>query len=104
MRKQKQVCKQCGTHRCGHKRFGRERAKSFTRDYQQNARAHVTRESLQRSGSAGFAMLAAKYGLQYATERVAKWRRAHPSSIEQSVMHWLNARVERYKHYRPVLQ
>src|SRR5438105_5236300 len=94
-------CRLCGSHRCYHKRNGRRRAKQFTREYQQWARSHVKRESLQRACRLGFAMLAAKYGLQYATERVARWRRAHPSSLERTVMQWLTELGEAFIHDRP---
>src|SRR5881409_2992333 len=97
----KRPCHQCGNNRCPHKRGGKHRAKSFTREFQKWARSHVKRESLQRAGRLGFAMLAAKYGLQYATERVARWRREHPSSLERIVMQWLTELGEVFIHDRP---
>lgn len=99
----RQACKGCGTHRCIHKRNGRKRVKGFTSEYQRWARSFVKRESLQRAGRLGFAACAAKYGFQFATERVARWRRANPSSLERTVMAWLDELGERYVHDRPFL-
>lgn len=72
------------------RRGGRNRAKQFTRDYQRAVASCKPREQLVRAGRAGWEALVAAKGVEYAARQAAKWRLAHPSTLEQAVMTWLD--------------
>lgn len=72
------------------RRGGRTRAQQFTRDYQRAVASCKPREQLVRAGRAGWEALVAAKGVEYAARQAAKWRRKHPSTLEQAVMTWLD--------------
>lgn len=78
---------------------GKARARSFDRDYQAAASARVTREGRQKAGRASFDALVRKCGSKEAAmERLAQYRREHPSCLERTVMAWLDANGIPYEH------
>lgn len=74
----------------GCRRGGQARAKSFTPEYQRQARARVKRESLQAAGRRGQQRLLERHGEEFRAECLAIHRRAHPSDLEIIVMAWLH--------------
>lgn len=78
------------SRREANRRGGLARAKQFTAESQQAARACVKRASLQRSGSKGFKAFCVKYGAEAAARKFADWRREHPSPLERIVRQWLD--------------
>lgn len=76
---------------------GRARAWQFTSDSQKAARANVRRDSLVASGQAGGRATLAIYGRDQVNERLARWRRKHPTALERIVMAWLDEWGETYQ-------
>lgn len=72
------------------RRGGLTRARQFTRDYQRAVASCKPREQLVKAGRAGWEALVAAKGVEYAARQAAKWRRKHPSALEQAVMTWLD--------------
>lgn len=68
------------------KRGGATRATQFDSDYQARARAHVKRESLQKSGRAGYDKVGGMAWWAEQTEKARLWRLEHPSAYERIVM------------------
>jgi very-short-patch-repair endonuclease len=64
---------------------GLTRAKAFTREYQQRARAHVRRESNVANGRLGGKAYVRKYGKKSLVERARQYRLDHPSNLERAV-------------------
>ncbi len=83
-------CRKHLTMDCPCKRGGQSRAKQFTREFQQSARAHVSRDNLVRNGKKSFAIMVERKGFMWAAEVAANYRRAHPSSIQLRVREWLS--------------
>lgn len=68
------------------KRGGQTRATQFDSEFQQNARSHVKRESLQRAGRAGYAQVGGEVWRCEQSEKARQWRLAHPSEPERWVI------------------
>lgn len=68
---------------------GRNRAKAFTSEYQQQTRSMLPHEACVKAGKAAYKKLVEKYGVEYAQDKAAEWRLYHPSSLELIVMDWL---------------
>lgn len=68
---------------------GRNRAKAFTSEYQQQTRSQLPREVCVQAGKIAYQKLVEKYGAEYAQDKAAEWRLANPSSLEVIVMGWL---------------
>lgn len=66
------------------------RGSHLTREFQQMARSHVKPESLSKSGKAGYDALCNKGKAKLAGRKAAEWRLAHPTSLEQVVIGWLD--------------
>ena len=75
---------------------GQARAKQLTPEHQRAARACVKRESLQKSGRAGYEAACKTQGPEFAARRFANWRREHPSPLEIVVRDWLDEMNEFY--------
>lgn len=73
------------------------RGAHLTPEHQRKARANVKRESLVRAGRNGYQACVAKYGADFAAERVAAWRAANPSALEQIVAGWLDDLGQAYE-------
>lgn len=68
------------------KRGGQTRATQFDSEFQRNARSHVKRESLQKSGRAGYDKVGGLIWWAEQTEKARLWRLEHPSAHERTVM------------------
>lgn len=68
------------------KRGGQTRATQFDSEYQARARSHVKRESLQKSGRAGYDKVGGVIWWAEQTEKARLWRLEHPSAHERVVM------------------
>lgn len=68
------------------KRGGQTRATQFDSEFQRNARSHVKRESLQKSGRAGYEKVGGVIWWAEQAEKARLWRLAHPSGYEKTVM------------------
>ena len=68
---------------------GRNRAKAFTPEYQQQTRQALPKSVCVAGGKAAYKKLVGKYGPEYAQRKAAEWRIEHPSSLELIVMGWL---------------
>ena len=76
---------------------GKARAKAFTSDYQRQAQAARSRESLAAAGALGYQALVVSHGAGFAQDKAAEWRRANPSALEQKMSGLLDARGEAYE-------
>lgn len=72
------------------KKGGAVRAAQFTRASQQAARAHVKPASNRANGAKGAQATLQKHGGKFMAEKLAAYRREHPSALEQTVMRWLD--------------
>lgn len=76
--------------RAAGRKGGLARAAQFTSESQAAARAHVRPESLSRAGKRGYLVTVTRYGPQHAADKLAAYRRAHPTSLEKILMAWLD--------------
>ncbi len=73
-------------------RGGKARAQQFTRQSQQFARAHVSRQSCQRNGALGAAVTRTRYGDEFLHTKWMAWKLKHPSPGERAVITVLDER------------
>lgn len=76
--------------RAAGRKGGLARAAQFTSESQSAARAHVRPESLSRAGKRGYLVTVTRYGPQHAADKLAAYRRAHPTSLEKILIAWLD--------------
>lgn len=76
--------------RAAGRKGGLARAAQFTSESQAAARAHVRPESLSRAGKRGYLVTVTRYGPQHAADKLAAYRRAHPTSLEKILIAWLD--------------
>src|SRR5574341_718523 len=75
---------------------GRSRAQAFTAEYQSTTSAAQDVKIKRRAGRAAYQTNRRRYGDALIAARLADYRRAHPSDLEQIVIGWL---VELDEHY-----
>lgn|SRR5574341_258919 len=75
---------------------GRSRATAFTPDYQRAISAAQDLQIKKRGGRTAYQTNRQRYGDALMAARLADYRRAHPSDLEQIVIGWLDELGEHY--------